>query len=186
MGAPQDWQLERYRPLLCLQARQLELSRPLRRRFDSSDLVQEALLRAQAGLGGFRGQSEAELVGWLQAILANVLTDAVRTNRARKRDVALERSLEAALGESSARLEAYLTAGGPSPAEQVERHEQLLRLAAALAELPDDQRDVIILHHLLDTPVAEAAEQLERTERAVAGLLFRARRRLRQMLDHEA
>jgi RNA polymerase sigma-70 factor, ECF subfamily len=63
---PEKWQLERYGPLLRLQARKLELDLRLRKRFDSSDLVQETMLKAHEGLAGFRGASEAELVKWLQ------------------------------------------------------------------------------------------------------------------------
>ncbi|HEX5273399.1 MAG TPA: sigma-70 family RNA polymerase sigma factor [Gemmataceae bacterium] len=182
MSDSNGWRLERYRPLLRVQVRQMQLDPRLRRRFDESDLVQEALLRAHAGLPEFRGDSEAALLKWLGQILASVLTDAVRRERARKRDVALEQSLDAAAHESSARLEEFLAADGSSPAEQVERQEQLLRLAAALDGLPDDYRDVILRRDLMAEPVAEIASQMGRTERSVVGLLVRARRQLRQML----
>jgi DNA-directed RNA polymerase specialized sigma24 family protein len=61
--------LNRYRPLLRLQIRQMELDPPLQRRFDSSDIIQETMLRAHADLARFRGQTEAELVSSLQEIL---------------------------------------------------------------------------------------------------------------------
>jgi RNA polymerase sigma-70 factor (ECF subfamily) len=179
------WLIERYRPLLRLQARKLELDMQLRRRFDSSDLVQETLLKAHAALGTFAGTSEAELVRWLQEILGNVLADEVRRARAQKRDVGLERSIDDILAASSARLEAFLAAGEPSPSEQSERQEQLLRLARAIEELPDDQRDVLIHRDLLGTPVREISEHLGRTEKSVAGLLLRGRRRLRELLDEK-
>src|SRR5262249_59634021 len=53
-----EWSLERYRPLLRLQVRQFQLDPRLHRRFDSSDLVQETLLRAHAGRNRFRGTTE--------------------------------------------------------------------------------------------------------------------------------
>jgi RNA polymerase sigma-70 factor (ECF subfamily) len=176
------WRLERYRPLLRLQLRQMQLDPRLQRRFDASDLVQEALLRAHQSLLDFRGDSEAALVKWLEQILANVLTDAVRRERAQKRDVALEQSLDAALEESSARLADYLAGGDVSPVEQAERQEELLRLAAAMDRLPDDYRDVIIQRDLMDVPIAAIAERMGRTGKAVAGLLVRARRKLRELL----
>jgi RNA polymerase sigma-70 factor (ECF subfamily) len=186
MPTPADkWSIERYRPLLRLQARKLELDMRLRRRFDSSDLVQETLLKAHAALDTFAGASEAELVRWLQGILGNVLVDEVRAARAQKRDVELERSIDEYLAASSARLEAFLTAGGPSPSEQAERQEQLLRLGRAIEHLPDEQRDVVVLRDLLGTPIREISEQLGRTEKSVAGLLLRGRRRLRELLEAE-
>jgi RNA polymerase sigma-70 factor (ECF subfamily) len=182
MSETNAWRLERYRPLLRLQLRQVQLDPRLQRRFDDSDLVQEALLRAHQNLADFRGADEAALVRWLEQILANVLADAVRRERAQKRDVALEQSLDAALEQSSARLGDYLSAGGSSPSEQVERGEQLLRLAAALDRLPADYRDVILRRDLMGESVARIAAQMDRSEKAVAGLLLRARRQLRELL----
>jgi RNA polymerase sigma-70 factor (ECF subfamily) len=186
MSPSPEWDLDRYRPLLRLQIRQMELDPRLQRRFDSSDLVQEALLRAHAHLVRFRGKTEAELVKWLQEILANVVADEVRKAHAQKRDLALEQSLEAVMVDSSARLEAYLASHQDSPSRQVERQEQLLRLAAAIAQLPEDQRDVVIQRDLLGTPVNQIADQLGRTEKSVAGLLLRGRRKLRELLIEES
>src|SRR5262245_47635968 len=97
MSPSRDWDLDRYRPLLRLQVRQMQLDPRFQRRFDSSDLVQETLLRAHGNLARFRGRTEADLVKWLQEILANVVTDEVRKARARKRDLTLEQSLEAVM-----------------------------------------------------------------------------------------
>jgi RNA polymerase sigma-70 factor (ECF subfamily) len=185
MSPSPDWDLDRYRPLLRLQIRQMELDPRLQRRFDSSDLVQETLLRAHGNLARFRGKTEAELVKWLQEILANVVTDEVRKARAQKRDVALEQSLEDIMAESSARLEEYLASNQVSPSRQAERQELLLRLAAAIDQLPEDQRDVVIQRDLLGASVSQIADQLGRTEKSVAGLLLRGRRKLRELLEEE-
>jgi RNA polymerase sigma-70 factor (ECF subfamily) len=165
-----------------LQVRRLQLDPRLRRRFDSSDLVQETLLNAHAQLNRFRGRSEAEFVRWLQEVLAHTAADQVRRARAQKRDVGLEQPLQAALAESSSRLEAFLASGQPSPGEQAERHELLLRLAQALEQLPEDQRDVVVQRDLEGASIAAVAERLGRTRRSVAGLLLRGRRKLRELL----
>jgi RNA polymerase sigma-70 factor (ECF subfamily) len=182
MAAGNDWHLERYRALLRLRLRQIHLDPRLKRRFDSSDLVQETLLKAHKNLHQFRGKTEAELVKWLQEILANALADEVRKARTGKRNLHLEKSLETIMAESSARLEAYLTADQSSPSQQAQRNELLLRTAEALETLPEDQRDVVMLRDLMNQPVAEIAKQLGRTEKSIAGLLLRGRLKLRELL----
>jgi RNA polymerase sigma-70 factor (ECF subfamily) len=183
MAPPNGWQLERYRALLRLRARQLHLDPRLKRRFDSSDLVQETLLKAHEHLHQFRGRTEAELVKWLQEIFANALADQIRKAKTGKRNLNLEKSLETIVAESSGRLEAYLAADQSSPSQQVQRKELLLRAAEALERLPEDQRDVVMLRDLMNQPVAQIAQQLGRTEKSVAGLLLRGRHKLRELLE---
>ena len=56
-------------------------------------------------------------------------------------------------------------------------------LAAALAQLPDDQRAAVEVHHLQGCTLSETAAVLDRTERSVAGLLRRGLVRLRELLE---
>jgi RNA polymerase sigma-70 factor (ECF subfamily) len=98
------------------------------------------------------------------------------------RDVKLEQSLELAVEESSARLEVLLASDRHSPLKRALRNERLLQLAAALAQLPEDQRTAVELHHLKEWPLATVAEHLGRSKGAVAQLVFRALNALRQLL----
>jgi RNA polymerase sigma-70 factor (ECF subfamily) len=178
--------LERYRPLLRLQARQLRLTPRFARRFDASDLVQLTLLRAHQHRGDFQGTSAAELLKWLHEILLHVAADEVRRARAKKRDLGLEQSLQAALADSSLRLERCLADRGPTPDACAERGELLVRVAEAIDRLPEDQRDAVVLRDIMGLTVAEVAARLGRTEKAAAGLLLRGRARLRELLaDNE-
>jgi RNA polymerase sigma-70 factor (ECF subfamily) len=176
--------LERCRQYLHLLAR-LHLDPRLQGKLDPADLVQQTLLKAHQNLRQFRGRSDAELVGWLRKILVNNLAEAVRRFRADSRDVARERSLESGLEESSARLEAWLAADQSSPSQHFMRHEQVLRLADALSELPTDQRRAVELHHLKGYPVAEVGKQMHKSRAAVVGLLFRGLKKLRQLLQEK-
>jgi RNA polymerase sigma-70 factor (ECF subfamily) len=176
---PTERALERYRDYLRLLAR-LQLDPRLRGKLDPSDAVQQTLIKAHQHLDQLRGQTEAELAGWLRRILANTLTDALRKYRG---ELAQAQELEQALQQSSARLEAWLAVNQTSPSEHAERNEQLVRLAQALAQLPEDQRQVVELHHLQECSLAEITERLGRSEAAVAGLLRRGRKRLRELLQ---
>jgi RNA polymerase sigma-70 factor (ECF subfamily) len=172
--------LEAYRDYLGLLARQLDGR--LRGKLDPSDVVQQTLLQAHKDRGQFRGRTEGEWLGWLRTVLANNLAAALRAYGRRRRDVALEVSLHQALDESSGRLEAWLAAEQSSPSARASREEQLRRLAAALARLPDDQRAAVELHHLKGCTLAEVARLLGRSREAVAGLIFRGLKRLRRLL----
>ena len=176
--------LERCRDYLRLLAR-LQLDPRLQGKLDPSDIVQQTLLKAHEKMDQFRGQSDAELAGWLRTILANNLAEAARRFGADARDIAKERSLEARLNESSARLELCLQADHSSPSQRAMRHEELIDLARALAALPHDQRHAVELHHLKGLTVAEVGEAMGRTRAAVVGLLFRGLKALRHQLKSE-
>jgi len=176
--------LEAYRDYLRLLAR-IQIGSRLQAKMDASDAAQQAILQAHEAQLQFRGKTASEKLAWLRAILANVLAAAARRFETRARDVGRERSLEAELELSCSRLECLLAADQTSPSQRAVRCEELLRLGAALARLPEDQRRVMELHYLKGLPVSEVAEQMARSRPAIVGLLFRGLRKLRELLrDH--
>jgi RNA polymerase sigma-70 factor, ECF subfamily len=171
---------EAYRDYLRILAR-LQFDDRLRGRTDPSDVVQQSLLAAHDRRDQFRGRTEAEYKGWLRAILANNLALALR--QFGRQGGARVQSLEVALEQSSARLEAWLASSGPEPEQRAIAAERLARLAEALDELPEDQHTAITWRHLQDLSVAEVAERMGRTTASVAGLLRRGAEFLRDRMN---
>jgi RNA polymerase sigma-70 factor (ECF subfamily) len=173
--------LESYRGYLAFLAR-VELDPRLKQKLDASDVVQQTLLDAYQGWHQYRGRTEAELAAWLRRILANNLAGAVRQYGRAKRNVALERSLAASLDDSSARLERWAASGDSSPSQQALKQERIALVAEALAALPTNERDVLILRHWHGCTLREIAEHLGRSPSTVAGLLLVAMKHLKQRL----
>ncbi len=175
--------LQRYRSFLYLLAR-AHLKPHAGNNIEASDLVQQTLLDAHARRDQFRGTSEAQLGAWLKQILANNLADAIRHQGRAKRDVSRQRPLDAAIDDSFCRAESWLAGSQTSPSQFVAKKEELLSLADAIAKLPAAQQEAVILHHLQGLKLAEVAAQMQRTEPAVAGLLYRGIKQLHKMLEN--
>ena len=173
--------LVQFRDYLALLAR-MQLGPQVRVRIDPSDLVQQTLLDAHQKWDQFRGSNDAELAAWLRRILDCNVTDALRALGRLKRDVRREQALDARMDETCVRLDEWLAALQTSPSGKAIRNEETLRLASALAELPQAQRDAVELHHLHGCSLSEVAAHLDRSTAAVAGLLRRGLERLRELL----
>ena len=161
-----------------------QLDDRLRVRVSPSDIVQETFFEAHRDFHQFRGQSTGEFVAWLRRILVNNLLHVVEQHLlAEKRDVRREVSLEQMgkrLEQSTARLESLLAGPGDSPSGHAQRNEQEIMLADALAELPGDYRQVILLRHVEGLRFEEVAIRMDRSSGAVRMLWLRALERLRK------
>jgi RNA polymerase sigma-70 factor (ECF subfamily) len=184
-GGAKTWDVAPYLDYLRVLAR-LHLNARLRGKLDASDVVQQVVLRAHEKAGQFRGETEAEWLGWLRAILASVMVGAARRFSAEARDVGRERELHADLDRSASRMGDWMAADQTSPSQGASRREQAVRLASALARLPADQREAVELHHLRGLTVAEVGERMGRSRAAAMGLIFRGLRALREHLGEEA
>jgi len=174
--------LELYRNYLRLQARAL-VGAGLRVRVDPSDLVQETFLEAHRDFGWFAGESEGEIVAWLRQILVRNLADQLKRHQARGRDYRRQESLEARLDRSSRDLQEALAAGQSTPSARAAEREQSVLLADALAALPADYREVIVLRHLERLKFDDIAVRLGRSSGAVRMLWTRALEKLHALLE---
>jgi RNA polymerase sigma-70 factor (ECF subfamily) len=159
----------------------------LHRKLDASDVVQEALLQAHVALPQFQGLSEREFTAWLREILENKLLDKRKYYERDKRDVKREIAFCESLRESSVhfanRFENMIVADQTSPSQHVMLDERTRLLSDALAELPEDQRTALELHHLDDLSLQETAKFMNRTPASVAGLLRRGLKAMREQLQ---
>lgn len=170
-----DFAPEKYRSYLLVLAR-IQLRNQSVAKFDASDVVQDALLRAHRHHAQFQGNTEPQRCAWLKQILANVIVDAQRKlpAKGRARDD---------LEQSACRLESLLPALTLTPSQKVEKAEYILRLAAALEKLLPDERSAVELRYFHDWKVIDIAKHLDRTStRAVGGLLARGMQKLRKAL----
>jgi RNA polymerase sigma-70 factor (ECF subfamily) len=174
--------LELYRNYLKLLAR-VEIDRRLQGKVDPSDVVQETFLEAHRDFARFRGTTEPELAAWLRQMLAHNLADVVRRYLGtRRRNVRLERELQDELERSSQAWDPGLVARNSSPSDRAVRREQMVEIANALAQLPPDYREVLILRHLEGLSFPEVAQRMQRTLTAINKLWVRALGRLRHVL----
>jgi RNA polymerase sigma-70 factor (ECF subfamily) len=177
-----NWQ--QYRDYLKVLAH-VQVDPRLQGKVDLSGIVQQTLLEAYQALKQLQGRSEPEVLAWLRKALAHNLVDEIRRIGTGKRDVFREESLEPALEQSSSHLEAWLTSEESSPSQLAMGHEQALRLAGALAQLPERQRQAVELRHLKGLSLAAIAGELGCTKPSVVGLLHRGVERLRQLLEED-
>lgn len=156
-----------YRDLLRLLAGML--IRPhMRGRIDPSSVVHQTLFEAIRDLPDFKGPPE-KFVAWLRMILTRNILDAAR----KKQPASLED-----VKKSSKKLEHSIA----SPSEKALSHERLMRLSAALAQLPQDQRTAVEYKHLQGWRVADIARHMNKSTQAVTGLLRRGLHTMRGLL----
>jgi RNA polymerase sigma-70 factor (ECF subfamily) len=184
MAAPlnsTDLVLERFRAYLeCLTM--IKVDPRLQSKFGLSDIIQQTLLEACRCLDRISALDEENQKKWLRRMLVNNLLDEIDKVKSPRRDYRLERSLERAADESSVRLKEWLAGENASPSDRLKQQEESLRLLDALAQLPGNQRDALILQKWHGWTIAQIAAHLGRTTGAVAGLQARGLKRLRLLL----
>jgi len=174
--------LERHRDFLRGIARPL-IGRALRPRADPSDLVQDTFLKAHRQFPRFAGAGGPELAAWLRKILARTLADRVKHDRRDRRDGRRQESLDSLLNGPGPAGRQALASTGSTPSARASRREQASLLAAALARLPEDYREVFLLRSLEHIPFDQVATRMGRSPGAARKLWARALLALRPLLE---
>ncbi|MEV7356036.1 RNA polymerase sigma factor SigM [Kitasatospora sp. NPDC091276] len=146
--------------------------RTLGDREEAADALQDALVSAFRAAPGFQGRSA--VTTWLHRIVVNACLDRARRSATRR---------TTPLDEDPRRLDTLVGAAEPADSPVV-RAEVQRELAAALAELPAEQRAALVLVDMQGYPVAEAAELLGVPVGTVKSRCARGRARLLPLVRH--
>jgi RNA polymerase sigma-70 factor (ECF subfamily) len=137
---------------------------------EAADALQDALISAFRRADQFRG--DAAVTTWLHRIVVNASLDRLR-RRAVRTTQPLPDDLEHLPGAVIA-----------DPNDAMERRETQLAITAALAELPDDQRDAVMLVDVEGWSIEDAAAQLGCPPGTVKSRCFRGRAKLAKRLAY--
>lgn len=137
---------------------------------DAEEVAQEAFVLAYQKLSSFRGRSQ--LYTWIYRIAINLWI----SRRRKKSSQMPPQSLHGA-----AFIEPSDT--GPCPADQVLRAEQVGQVRAALSQLPEEYRTILVLRELDDCDYETIAEMLDVPVGTVRSRLHRARLNLKEVLE---
>jgi RNA polymerase sigma-70 factor (ECF subfamily) len=157
-------------------------------RVDASDIVQETLLEAARKLADYLQQRPIAFYPWLRRIAwEHLLKAQERHLTARRRSVAREHRLSLELSDASMlALADRLVAPGTSPSNRMLREELRDRVRTALAQLPEKDREVLVLRYVEQLSFSEIAEILAVNEGAVKMRHTRALVRLSPLLTGDA
>ncbi len=142
--------------------------RTLADRAGAEDVVQVALTRMWTMAARF-DPARGSVEGWFRRIVVNLCLD-------RRRSIRLVAPLEAA---------DHVASSAPDPFEAAVENDRRARLDAAMARLAPRQRAALAMFHGEGLSMAEIAEAMEATPKAVEGLLGRARMELRNLIESD-
>lgn len=141
---------------------------------DACDLSQEAFLKAYTNLSVFRGDSKFS--SWLYRMTTNLCLDFLR-RRSRQKTVLLTYDTDDG-GENFLQI----PDNAPSPEAEAERRELRDAVRQGLSELPESQREILLLREIGQLSYEEIARQLALEPGTVKSRIFRARKRLCEIL----
>ena len=163
----------------------MRLDPAVARRVDASDIVQDVLLEANQRLTEYLKSPAMPFHLWLRHLAQDRIIDTHRRHRlAQRRSVDREQPINrpAWADESSLGLVAQLIDTERTPTSEAIQHELQKRLAGAIDQLSEDDREIVLMRHHEGLSNQEVAKALELTEAAASMRYLRALRRLRTVL----
>lgn len=164
---------------------QMRLDVRIQRRVDVSDVVQDVFVEANRRLTDYVQNPQMPFHLWLRQIAKDRIIDAHRRHRgSAKRSVDREQAMNvpAGMDRSSIELAAQIVDPELTPAAAATQHEMAQRVEAAIAQLGEQDGEIIIMRHYEHLSNQEIAQALELTEPAASMRYLRAVRKLREIL----
>lgn len=143
----------------------------------AAEILQETFLRVIRYLPGFEGRSRFGT--WLFTLARSA---ALEYQRARRTGAVGEITVDGMFDNHPA-PDGSAGSSGADPADQAEASERRVQVRAAVARLPEAERESIVLLELEGMSVQEASEVLGWSAAKTKVTVFRARRRLRELLQ---
>ncbi len=155
-------------------------------RFDPSDVVQDALMMAHAGIAQYAKARPLPFYVWLRRLTWQKLVEYERKHlKAKRRSVLREEIQPVALSNDSAdHLTSRLVSLVPAPDQASLQNELRQRVQLALAQLDETYREVLLLRYLEDLSMKEIGAVLEISEPAAKMRHLRAVRQFRDRFVH--
>jgi RNA polymerase sigma-70 factor (ECF subfamily) len=145
----------------------------MRRKVESWDIVQEVMIDAIRNLNAFSFRTEGAFLNYLNRVVENRIRDEADRWAAQKRRPDHEIPLDAACSPESANP-LQISDPAPTPSKAVVLTEDLARLEEAIAQLPDECRELIIATKLEGRSYKEIADDMGKTADAVRMQVSRA------------
>ncbi len=144
------------------------------------DVVQEAFLRAHRHLDGFEGN--ASVYTWLYRIVMNAAIDHVRKEGRRKTvdyDDAVAHLEEQSSADTAALVPELLRG---NPAKEIARREIREKIDAALGQLSENHRAVLVMREVDGLSYEEMAKVMKCSKGTIMSRLFHARKNMQKLL----
>ncbi len=159
------------------------LSADLRRHVSADDILHQTMVRAAGGIYQYEPRHKNAFLAWLKTIADNLIRDA---HKKKQRERRVDSKAAASPGSSWAALVERIAGEGSTPSVKAQQGDNARRLRAAVAALPEDYRQVIERHYLLEQSFEEIAQALGGTKGSVRAMCYRARKRLRELMGRSS
>lgn len=143
----------------------------LHSKIDAEEIVHDCFVKVAQDYSGYRGKSPEDMMGILYVMVRNACINRIR-ERNRHRETLIE-------------VDENLLGADNDPLEEILTEEMSDILETAMRQMPVEDRDIFTLRYYYDMSYKEIGEKLGMKTKTVDVRLYRAKQKLRKMLERE-